>query len=72
MIIFTQIFQGQTTSSAATEGSIMYYNTKSHVAIVTLIDGSTIKYSHHSNVPKDAVYYVYNSKTDDVTFYVPR
>lgn len=50
----------------------MYYNTKSHVAIVTLIDGSTIKYSHHSNVPKDAVYYVYNSKTDDVTFYVPQ
>jgi len=65
-------FRSVPSSSAATEGSIMYYNTKSHVAIVTLIDGSTIKYSHHSNVPKDAVYYVYNSKTDDVTFYVPR
>ena len=65
-------FKSVSSSSGATEGSIMYYNTKSHVAIVTLIDGSTIKYSHHSNVPKDAVYYVYNSKTDNVTFYVPK
>ena len=59
-------------SSSVTEGSIMYYNNKSHVALVTLIDGSTIKYSQYSNVTKTAIYYVYNSKADDVTFYVPQ
>ena len=47
-------------------------NNKSHVALVTLIDGSTIKYSQYSNVTKTAIYYVYNSKADDVTFYVPQ
>lgn len=50
----------------------MSYNTKSHVAMVTLIDGSTIKYSHHSNVQKTSVYYVYDSGSDNVTFYVPQ
>ena len=50
----------------------MYYNNKSHAALVTLIDGSTIKYSQYSNVTKTAIYYVYNSKADDVTFYVPQ
>jgi len=67
-----EYFAPVASSSSATEGSIMYYNTKSHVAIVTLIDGSTIKYSHHSNVKKDSVYYVYNSSSDNVTFYVPQ
>lgn len=65
-------FDDVSSSSYATEGSIMYYNTNSHVAIVTLIDGSTIKYSHHSNVPKTSVYYVYDSSVDDVTFFVPQ
>lgn len=65
-------FASVSSSSSATEGSIMYYNNKSHVALVTLIDGSTIKYSHHSNVAKTSVYYVYNSSTDNVTFYVPQ
>lgn len=65
-------FAAVSSSSSATLGSIMYYNNKSHVAMVTLIDGYTIKYSHHSNVTKDSVYYVYNSSTDNVTFYVPQ
>lgn len=65
-------FKSVSSSSSATLGSIMYYNKKSHVAMVTLIDGSTIKYSHHSNVKKNSVYYVYDSSTDDVTFYVPQ
>ena len=65
-------FAAVSSSSSATLGSIMYYNNKSHVAIVTLIDGSIIRYSHHSNVKKDSVYYVYNSSTDNVTFYVPQ
>lgn len=65
-------FRPVSSGSRATEGSIMYYNTKSHVAIVTLNDGSTIRYSHHSNMPKSSVYYVYDSKIDPVTFYVPQ
>lgn len=65
-------FAAVSSSSNATLGSIMYYNNKSHVAMVTLIDGYTIKYSHHSNVPKNSVYYVYNSSLDNVTFYVPQ
>ncbi len=65
-------FAAVSSSSSATLGSIMYYNTKSRVAMVTLIDGSTIKYAHHSNVKKNSVYYVYNSSTDNVTFYVPQ
>lgn len=65
-------FASVSSSADATEGSIMYYNTKSHVALVTLIDGSTIKYSHHSSVAKTSVYYVYDSSKDDVTFYVPQ
>ena len=47
-------------------------NTKSHVAIVTRIDGYNILYSHHSNVTKTNTYYLYNSGTDNVTFYVPQ
>lgn len=57
-------------SSQATLGSILSWNAKSHVALVTLIDGSTIKYSQHSNVKKASVYYVY-SASDNVTFYAP-
>ncbi len=56
----------------STLASIMYWNTKSHVAFVTRIDGYNILYSHHSNVPKGSTYYLYNSATDNVTFYVPQ
>jgi len=49
------------------KGCIMYWNTTSHVAIVTYCDGSTIKYSHHSSSKKSNVYYEY--KSEDVTFY---
>lgn len=54
-------------SSDVSKGCLMYWNTSSHVAIVTYCDGSTIKYSHHSNKKKDSVYYTYNS--ENVTFY---
>ncbi|MCD7837021.1 MAG: amidase domain-containing protein [Lachnospiraceae bacterium] len=54
-------------SSSAYTGSIMCWNESNHVAIVTYYDGSTIKYSQHSNTKKDNVYYTYTS--EDVTFY---
>lgn len=55
--------------SSVSIGCIMYWNgaNDSHVAIVTYYDGSTIKYSDHSNVKKDSTYYTYT--TEDVTFY---
>lgn len=58
-------------SSSATLGSILYWNNKSHVALVTSIDqNGNIKYSQHSNVKMSNVYYAYSSSLD-VTFYVP-
>ena len=65
-------FSAASSSSSATEGSIMFWTDKSHVAMVTLIDGSTIRYSHHSSSAKPYVYYVYDSGSDSVTFYVPQ
>lgn len=56
----------------STLGSIMYWNTKSHVAMVTRIDGYNILYSHHSDTTKTSPYYLYNSGSDNVTFYVPQ
>lgn len=64
-------FSAASSSSDATAGSIMFWNQKSHVAMVTLVDGTTIKYSHHSSSAKSKVYYTYDSNVDDVTFYVP-
>lgn len=49
-------------------GAIMFWNNKSHVAIVTYFDGSTIKYSQHSNIKMSNVYHTYNSSMD-ITFY---
>lgn len=61
----------QGSSSSATLGSIIYWNSKSHVALVTSIDqNGNIKYSQHSNVTLANVYYAYSSSMD-VTFYVP-
>lgn len=58
-------------SSTATLGSILYWNKKSHVALVTSVDQyGNIKYSQHSNVKMNNVYYAYSS-TMEVTFYVP-
>ena len=65
-------FGSVSSTTSVTLGSIMFYNDKSHVAIVTLIDGSTINYSHHSSSAKPYVYYEYNSKSDNVTFYIPK
>lgn len=57
----------EVSSSAVSIGCIMYWNSKSHVALVTYYDGSTIKYSQHSNAKKDSTYYTYT--TEDVTFF---
>lgn len=65
-------FSAASSSSSATEGSIMFWTDKSHVAMVTLIDGTTIKYSHHSSSAKPNVYYIYDSSANNVTFYVPQ
>lgn len=64
-------FGSVSSTSKVTLGTIMFYTDKSHVAIVTKIDGSTISYSHHSSSAKPYVYYEYNSSTDKVTFYAP-
>lgn len=64
-------FGAVSSTSKVTLGTIMFYTDKSHVAIVTKIDGSTISYSHHSSSAKPYVYYEYNSSTDKVTFYAP-
>ena len=50
----------------------MYWNNKSHVALVSRIDGYNIFYSHHSNIRKKSTYYLYSTATNNVTFYVPR
>lgn len=57
------------TSSQVNTGCIMYWNNTSHVALVTLCDGSTIKYSEHGSTKRSSVYYTYNSSTQSVTFY---
>ena len=46
-------------------GSIMYWNSESHVALVTYGDGSTIKYTQHgASQTKDTVY-----RSEDASFY---
>lgn len=65
-------FASTSSSSKVTLGSIMYWNNKSHVALVSRIDGYSIYYSHHSDEAKANRYYQYSSRTDDVTFYVPK
>lgn len=58
-------------ASTATVGSILFWNSRSHVALVTYMDNNgTIKYSQHSNVTQSTVYYVYDSSMN-VSFYVP-
>ncbi|MDE6968493.1 MAG: amidase domain-containing protein [Eubacterium sp.] len=57
--------------SNATLGSIIGWNDKSHVAIVTSLENNIIKYSHHSNVKKTSVYYTF-SNSDNATFYAPK
>lgn len=56
------------TVSEVDRGAIMFWNNKSHVAIVTYFDGSTIKFSQHSNTKMTNVYQTYNSSMD-ITFY---
>lgn len=59
-----------TTSGSATLGSILYWNNKSHVALVTQIDGYTIKYSQHSSSAQSSTYFTYDS-SQNITFYKP-
>ena len=58
-------------ASTVTLGSILYWNTRSHVALVTYTDhNGTIKYSQHSNVTQTSAYIVYDSSLN-VSFYIP-
>ncbi len=65
-------FYEQTNERYVNAGSIMYWNNKSHVALVTYGDTETIKYTQHSNVKlsasssKNIVY-----ETEDASFYMP-
>ncbi len=49
-------------------GSVMYWNSSSHVALVTSLSNGVIKYSQHSNNAMPYVYYTYNSGMN-VSFY---
>lgn len=65
-------FYEQSSESRVNAGSIMYWNTKSHVALVTYGDSHIIKYTQHSNVTlteSNAQNVVYES--EDATFYMP-
>lgn len=58
-------FSKESKESKVNAGSIMYWNTKSHVALVTYGDGTTIKYTQHgASQTKDTVY-----RTENATFY---
>jgi len=65
-------FYEQTNENRVNAGSIMYWNSSSHVALVTYGDTVTIKYTQHSNyklpesVAKNIVYESENAK-----FYMP-
>ncbi|KHL91583.1 hypothetical protein QW71_33730 [Paenibacillus sp. IHB B 3415] len=60
-------FVKQSNESQVGAGSIMYWNTTSHVALVTYGDGSTIKYTQHgASQTKDTVY-----RTESASFYTP-
>jgi len=60
-------FYKQNDESKVYAGSIMYWNNKSHVALVTYGDTVTIKYTQHgANPGADFVY-----RTEDASFYMP-
>ena len=52
----------------AKKGGFMFWNTTSYVALVVTNDGTTIKYSQHSNVKQSQVRKTYSSDLD-VSFY---
>lgn len=65
-------FYEESDESCVNAGSIMYWNSKSHVALVTYGDGDVIKYTQHSNTKlssSNAKNIVYES--EDATFYMP-
>lgn len=58
-------FYKETNENVISAGCIMYWNSKSHVALVTYGDGSTIKYTQHgASQTKDTVY-----RSENVSFY---
>lgn len=59
----------KSTSSKVAKAGFMYWNNKSHVALVVSNTNGTIKYSQYSNVQQSQVTKTYNS--EDVTFYTP-
>lgn len=66
-------FYKQTDESKVFAGSIMYWKTTSHVALVTYGDGTAIKYTQHgATQSKDTVYRDANTlPTISVKFYMP-
>ena len=66
-------FYKQTDESKVFAGSIMYWNSSSHVALVTYGDGSTIKYTQHgATQSKDTVYKSPTKPpTINASFYMP-
>lgn len=51
------------------KGALMYWTSRSHAAIVTYADGSTIKYTQHSNKTESTEYHIYSAGSDRVYFY---
>ncbi|MEK4628276.1 MAG: hypothetical protein ABS944_15920 [Solibacillus sp.] len=58
----------ESNKSKVFEGSIMYWNNTSDVALVTYGDSTTIKYTEHgAQERKDVVH-----KTENASFYMPK
>ena len=62
-------FDSTTADSVAT-GDFVYWNSRSHVALVTRYDGYTIEYSQHSSSKQDKVYHMLTDPKT-VTLYKP-
>jgi hypothetical protein len=74
MVDYKGYFYLQTSTSQVFAGSIMYWTSTSHVALVTYGDGSTIKYTQHSSITlsaAEAKNVVYNPSTVSASFYMP-
>lgn len=57
------------TDAVVQKGTLMYWTTKSHVAIVTYADGSTIRYAEHSNKKEAQEEHIYDASSQSVHFY---
>lgn len=57
------------TDAVVQKGTLMYWTTKSHVAIVTYADGSTIRYAQHSNKKESVEEHIYDAGSQRIHFY---